>query len=125
MVLFGNFFFNFFNKCSNVFSILCMKRISAAECYTGNIFFFKFVKNLFLCSLTNSNRRLYPTLRVLTIRTMMFATGNPQYNTKSVTVKHIIFCYIMITHYILFLSAISAIFALLSLVSPLTLEYDK
>ena len=103
-----------------------MKRISAAECYTGNIIFFKFIKNLFLCSLIKFQTAVYiPRYGILTIRTMMFATGNPQYNTKSVTVKHIIFCYIMITHYILFLSAISAIFALLSLVSPLTLEYDK
>ena len=46
----------------------------------------------------------------------------PQNHSQPFAGEHIVFCDVVVTHYILFLSAISAIFASFSRVSPLTRE---
>ena len=58
-------------------------------------------------------------------RAGMRTPRNPQHDAQAFAVEHIVFRDIVIAHHMLFLSAISAIFASLRRVSPLTREYER
>ena len=104
--------------------ICLMKRISAGKSNAAYIILIELRKDLLLCLLVKGKSPFRsPGNRIIAARTGVRSACHPQNYPKSVAVQHIVLRNIMITHdYRLFLSAISAIFASFSRVSPFTLE---
>ena len=122
--LIGKLLFNLLHQFSYAQSVRRMERVAPGKGNSRNITLLKLFKNFLPSSLIKQQSAVrVPCNRILAVFTAMIAACHPKHHAKPISVEHIVLGYIMVSHpYILFLSAISAIFASFSLVSPCTRE---